>query len=175
MEPKSFSQLLGKLADALKKWAGKRYDRHDDLDGMFDKIVHYPRLDVLVRLGAEQRGYLAELIDASLNRVKESARKFVDTALHVRPGGRRPLGYRVFIRSIQPAQTRCSVDVINAAEELYTELCKCDELFQQLTKRFGKRIHRAGTKAESTSTADFSRRATYRERFVMNWIYAPPH
>ena len=68
MDSKSYVQLLGELADALKFWTNKllyeAYSLHWEILE-FPEYVTYQRLQILVKLGADRRDFLGELVDAS--------------------------------------------------------------------------------------------------------------
>ena len=61
MEPESHADSLGELADALKRWADDPCNKDANCSFGFPFFVDDPLLQVMVKLGADRRGFLAEL------------------------------------------------------------------------------------------------------------------
>jgi hypothetical protein len=127
MKAESYANLLGQLADALKRWVDKlSVDLYDEskFDRWFSACVYDARLKLLVRLGAERSGYLAELIDTTLNQVKEQGKKFTGAT-----------GRSLVIRDT-PASALMEFSRVDdtrdsswATEDMREQMIRCDRLF----------------------------------------------
>ena len=140
MESESYSQLLQKLADAMEHWAdwlpGDRdgFDAPGDVDFQFHEIVDIVRLDVLANLGAERRSYLAELVDAALNRAVEAGEDFVAACDDVKPPTGVQFWQDVALDDIEFTDPALPEEFHLATVGLLEELYRMGKLFEAIDK-----------------------------------------
>jgi hypothetical protein len=136
MDSETYAQLLGKLADALKNWASALFYNerlHDEIDREFSRFVEQARLAVLVKLGAERRGSLSEVIDTGLNRVKEQSKAFVAVSRRLRRRSYEDRYPRKFA-DYMGHQVSFPPKAVHAADHLWIKLNECDELFAAIDR-----------------------------------------
>lgn len=136
MEAEGYTELLGELADELKSWAGALFydDRlHDEVDRAIGRFIDKPRLNVLIKLGAERRGLLADVIDAGLNQVKEQSRLFVAACKRTQRRKYQDPYARKFEQYLE-YQVSFPPKAVHAADNLMISLHECDALFAEITR-----------------------------------------
>jgi hypothetical protein len=137
MKHESYTVLLGRLGDELKEWA----DFLPEIDSIgiprfessLDERLYPVRRSVMVRLGADRRASLGELIDDHLNQVKQKGLAFAAACA----GEKRSDGSGIFKSPWKGAWSmrRMFADrdlakgVRSAAFGIFTALHNCDELF----------------------------------------------
>ena len=129
MESESYSALLGELADALKRWTDDLFNEDARCHFGFPLFVEDPLVLVLVKLGAERRGFLAELIDADMKGVLKRVTTFVAAVMREPVPDGRKSWEGATLDTIFSNYVPTAVAVLDAAIELRVALSKCDWLF----------------------------------------------